>query len=755
MKRAGLLGRALIVYGVALALRLRNLRSVLADHRVLFGYDDPYYHLRRIFLTLQHFPNVPTFDFYTNFPDGARITWPPGFDLFVAAVSWAAGFGHPSPHRVEVTAALLIPFLGALTAVAVLFLGEEILGRARWEAFAAAIFFGFLPAQQAISTVGRLDHHVVEMISFGFALVFFLRSLREDPGSRFSFWGGVALALGVYCWTGAILYGAFLAIFAVGQMILDRLSGRTESSTERAALRVVFWSALLLAPLVFATPGDNRTTFSYLFLSWYQVAILGVAALLVPALSEVIFARHGLRGILRASGGGLVAAGLLAAGGWILVRGSGGIEFLARRDPVIALLVESQPVWKLPPGQLVEYFSYFLYLAPVALFLLARYAVRNSFRDVRMNCLLALSLFTAALGATQARFLNYFAVPYCIMMLWAIRSGLDALRRRYPKRLGRWLVTSAGAAAAILPVSPILSGSVHSLPGNVSQTPGLGYLYPSLEWMRDNTPKTSYYLEPDRKPEYGVLADFTFGHWITAIAERPNYCNPFSLAPWHEEPIFQSARLFLSEEEAPLVADLERLRLRYVILYDSENAVPDYARLAGKKVEDYLWIEPGGKRAVPEARFFRTFGVRLAFADGSEYEARNERIPAFTSFRLVHESPESRNRIVPGLSSTIQVARVKIFERVKGAWIEGKTDPGAEVTLEIPVETLAGRHFDYHARGKSDATGIFAFVVPYATGTVGDISSGPAVVSTPRCQLQVTLTEAAVLKGSRRSVKCP
>jgi asparagine N-glycosylation enzyme membrane subunit Stt3 len=754
MKRAGLLGRALFVYGVALALRVRNLKGVLAGSRVLLGYDDPYYHLRRVFLTLQHFPRVPTFDFYTNFPDGARITWPPGFDLFVAAVAWVAGLGHPSPHRVEVTAALLIPFLGALTAIVVLFLGEEILGRGRWEALAAALLFAFLPAQQAISTVGRLDHHVVEMLSFGFAVVFFLRALREDPGSRFSFWGGVALALGVYCWTGSILYGGFLAIFAIVQMILDRSFGRPEASTGRSALRVVSWGALLLAPLVALTPGDRITSFTFLFLSWYQVAILGVAALLIPALSEVIFARGRLR-ILRISGGALVAAGLLVLGGWILVKGSGGVDFLTRRDPVIALLVESTPVWKLPPGQLVQYFSYLIYLAPIPLLLLVRVVARNRFDDARMNCLLTLLLFTAALGISQARFLNYFAVPFCIATLWAFRRGLDAMRRRLRARTLRWSAVAAGSALMLLPVWPVLRDSVHSLPGNVTETPGLAYIYPSLEWMRDRTPRTSYYLEPERKPEYGVLADFTFGHWITTIGERPNFCNPFSLAPWHEKPIFDSARYFLSEEERPVAEAMDRQHLRYVLLLNNETAVADYARLAEKPVEDYLWIEPGGRRAVPTARYFRTFGVRLALADGSEYEARGERIPALSGFRLVHESPEVHVRILPGLPTPIQVSWVKIFERVKGGWIEGRTDPGGEVTLEIPVDTDAGRHFQYQSRVKADSDGIFAFIVPYAAGASGGITAGPATLSTPRCEIQVSLPEKAILNGARRSVRCP
>jgi len=754
VKRAGLFVRVLIVYGIALALRLRNLKQVLVGDRVLFGLDDSYYHLRRVFLTLEHFPRVPAFDFYANFPEGARILWPPGFDLLVAAISWISGLGHPSPHRVEATAAVLIPFLGAVTAVVVLLLSEEILGRGRWEAFGSALLFAFLPAQQAISTVGRLDHHVVEMIAFGTVVLFFLRALRDDPGSRYSFWGGVALALGVFCWTGAILYAGFVAIFAVLQVLLDRIYGRPEPSTGWAALRVIFWGALLMVPLVLTAPGEGIASFSYLFLSWYQVAILGVAALLIPSVSEVIFAPASRRGLVRASGGALVSIALAAVGGWILARGSGGFEFILRRDPIISLLVESTPAWNLPPGQLVAYFSNLLYLAPLAFFVLARVVVKDRFGDVRLACLLALFVFTAILGAFQARFLNYFAVPFCIVMLWALRAGLDALRRRFPSRHARWSAAAAGAALILLPMAPVLRDSIHSLPGNVSMTPGLPYLYPSLEWMRDHTPRTTHYMEPEKKPEYGVLADFSFGHWITAIGERPNFANPFSLAPWHERPIFDSARFFLAEKEGPLVAGLERLRLRYVLLHNNENAVPDYARLAGRPVEEFLRMEPGGRRATPTPRFFRTFGVHLTLADGSEYQAAGETVPALSSFRLVHESPETRLRSVPGLPAPVKVSWVKIFERVKGAWIEGRTDPHAVVTLEVPVDTDAGRSFEYRTRTQADGAGIFALVVPYPSGVWGGISAGPARLSAPRCGQEVRISEEDVQSGARRTLRC-
>jgi dolichyl-diphosphooligosaccharide--protein glycosyltransferase len=755
VRRLGLLARCLVVYAVALILRLRNIRDVLVDGKVLLGYDDPYYHLRRVLLTLADFPNVPSFDSYTNFPEGARITWPPGFDLLVSAICWIAGLGDPSPHRAEAVAALIVPFLGAITAVLVMLLAEEILGRGRWEAFAAGILFGFLPAQQAVSTVGRLDHHVVEGIALGAAVLFFLRAIRDDPGSRYSFWGGIAIALGTFCWTGSTIYAGFLVGFAVLQMILDRLAGRGDEGTGRSALRVLFWAWLLLIPLVLVAPGDGRRSFTFLYLSWYQPVLIGAGALLVAALSGAIFAPGDPKGRVRAIRG-LLLSGLVAiAGVFLLVRGAGGVEFLIRRDPVIALLRESVPAWKLPPGQILEYFSHLILLAPLAGAALLVGIARARFGDVRLNALAALLLFTGALGAGQARFLNYFAVPFCILILWAFRAVIESTRERIAGRAARWGVVAAGFALLAVPLGPTLRASIHSLPGNVDLTPGLPELYPSLEWMRENTPKTSHLLEPSERPEYGVLADFSFGHWITAIAERPNFCNPFSLAPWHEGPIVESARLFLAEDGEEAAARMEKLRLRYVLLFNSENAIPDYARLAGTPVEDFLVVSGNGREATPTIRFFHTLAVRLALADGGEFEAYRQVVPALERFRLIHESREARNRVVPGLGGPFAAALVKIFERVPGVRIEGRDQPGSEVVVQVPLQTDTGRRLEFLARTRAGADGTFRLRVPYSEGANGGTTAGPARIATSRCEGEIRAAEEQVLEAARVEFRCP
>ena len=79
---------------------------------------DAYYHLRRIQFAVHHFPAVPAFDPYVNFPEGARIIWPPGFDLLLATAA-RAFTAHPSAAWVERASAVAVPLLGLAAVLAV------------------------------------------------------------------------------------------------------------------------------------------------------------------------------------------------------------------------------------------------------------------------------------------------------------------------------------------------------------------------------------------------------------------------------------------------------------------------------------------------------------------------------------------------------------------------------------------------------------------------------------------------------------
>ena len=80
-----------IVLAVATWARVSNVRGVFVRGELLPFDGDSAYHLRRILATVEHFPHVPTWDHYLNWPTGAHCPWAPGFDFLGALFALAAG----------------------------------------------------------------------------------------------------------------------------------------------------------------------------------------------------------------------------------------------------------------------------------------------------------------------------------------------------------------------------------------------------------------------------------------------------------------------------------------------------------------------------------------------------------------------------------------------------------------------------------------------------------------------------------------
>ena len=62
-----------LILGGGLQLRLQPMDDIVREEAIYLGGTDPLYHVRRIILTVRNYPHVPQFDYYVNFPHGARI----------------------------------------------------------------------------------------------------------------------------------------------------------------------------------------------------------------------------------------------------------------------------------------------------------------------------------------------------------------------------------------------------------------------------------------------------------------------------------------------------------------------------------------------------------------------------------------------------------------------------------------------------------------------------------------------------------
>jgi dolichyl-diphosphooligosaccharide--protein glycosyltransferase len=202
--------------------------------------------------------------------------------------------------------------------------------------------------------------------------------------------------------------------------------------------------------------------------------------------------------------------------------------------------------------------------------------------------------------------------------------------------------------------------------------------------MRLKTPPTAGWLDPEERPEYGVMASWSLGHVIEYVARRPTITDNFGDDIGEEN--FALAQRYFASAEDEAIAILERLGARYVVAQARRG---------------FLEGDPDE----------RSVYLALQLRDGSEREAgeAGEALPALTRHRLLYES----RPLVRG--GPEEPALFKVFERVAGATIHGRAAPGSEVRASVALRTNRERELRFATRARADAAGAYALRVPYAT----------------------------------------
>jgi asparagine N-glycosylation enzyme membrane subunit Stt3 len=295
---------------------------------------------------------------------------------------------------------------------------------------------------------------------------------------------------------------------------------------------------------------------------------------------------------------------------------------------------------------------------------------------------------------------------------------------------------------------------------HVLHDPPVTPLLEPLTWMRYNTPPTSEGIRRGDVPAYGVMGYFGMGMYLNYVARRPNVGTPLAQLPWHDEAIRDTFRFQFAAREDDALRILERRRIRYVVTIPFYLFLKNGATILGLDADRWLHDTRTFEEEKVSSRFdFRApyFGLvdsRLLLLDGSESEIRGERIPALGRFRLVHECSQPLNRSnfgdwsfdLPG-----DLRYCKIYEVVRGARITGRTLPYGKARLSVDVLVGNARRFTYRSSARADASGLFAFTVPYATESAGPEevrTGGPYRIQTGDGQVfSIEVPAVAVTEG--------
>ena len=257
-----------------------------------------------------------------------------------------------------------------------------------------------------------------------------------------------------------------------------------------------------------------------------------------------------------------------------------------------------------------------------------------------------------------------------------------------------------------------------------------------LLWLREHSPE----VHPD-KPEYGVLSSsWTFGHWVQYYAARPPLNNGFHRNQYGNT---EAIRFLFAESEREALEILERNQIRYLFLSDISMNLPGYAMILDIPAEPYMQVVTRDRRLFyqPGLHYTSLLFSRLYLFDGLVSERGQQPLRA-QQLRLIYES--SARLDVFGYPTSA----VRIFERVPGAGITGRGQPGEEVEIRQEVITNRGRRFSYRQAAQVDATGQFQLRVPYSMASEGGTGFAAApVLQRGGKSFSIPVEETDILEG--------
>jgi dolichyl-diphosphooligosaccharide--protein glycosyltransferase len=621
-----------LIAAVAFGLRVfLTWPSVFGQDYVSFAENDAWYHMRLVDALVRDFPWRIWHDPYLLHPGGDSVNAGPMLDWIIAAAALVLGAGAPSPRLVDVVGAYVPPVLGALTVVPVYVLGRELFSRnaGLWAGFMVAVMPGQLLER---SVLGFTDHHCAEVLLSTTALMFVVLALKVSPNASWYRTPVLAagLVLGAYLltWGGGVLFVAILVAWAVLQLLVDALRDGETDDVVRVVLPVLLIAAMMVLPWA-----RTRPHFAY------QLGSLVGGAMVIWALrfSRRMARRHDWNGAVWVAAAAAVACASAALAVVVMGDSASSLASDARRVSPFrpqGFIVEAQPLmaskqWR--PIPLWTEFTSSLVLAVIGgAMLLWRAGTGHRSRGiVLLGCWTATTIF-ATFG--QVRFAYYLAVNVALIGGFASDRAIGAVGAIRASAPTRVLATCLMGCLVIVPSISILRPLPHA-----SAALNANW-YDALTWLGANTPEPfsnrDEYYHPgpagSAVADYGVLALWDYGYWITRVARRVPVTNP------RQAGVPEAAAFLLSSNEPDANRVIERLGARYIAVDWQLQATSPWAPAeknlfvwlavaAGRNAQKYcglFWDEAAttdkrGEAAVycyPE--YYRTMAMRLYLYGG-------------------------------------------------------------------------------------------------------------------------------------------
>lgn len=701
----------LILWPLAILLRISNCFGVFVDGQVFLYATDSYYHLRRMIFAFNNFPHVPDFDLYLNFSKGAPTHWPFGFDIIMAAIISILTLGQADAWWIEAIGALLPVFIGGLLPLVIYLVASD--AGDKFTALFAGILTVLLPMAIHYSQIGNLDHHFLVALCQGLFLLTYLRACqKEEKSTVWSILAGLIMFIG---FTSTTEFPFVILIHCIYLFIVwFTLEDKRRNELIIINLKIFLTVMLLLLPCVFTNYFEPNGVSPLLACSWFGsfafsifLAALATGKKLVPytfSIAIIILA------IIFTTMFDFTLIGKLLAE----------FEISQGNSPIARLIKENDPIIFAGLNALVYWQSGFLLLVPLTILLLIR---RRS--EINLYILVGL-IIMQPLTLAHERFSVLLTVPFALGSAVFAKEALLMAKEYLPKqRLGELLV----GIVILLALLPCLVGINFASPTIVIKNRSFAPLYNTFTWIKNNSP-----LINPKQPEYGLIANqWDLGHWIVRFAERPTVSSPLLHTPELAQAVFDSAKIFVQPPTTALKA-LESRNLKYLVI--TQDDFDTLLELAGNNIG----LIKENKDLSRQLLYQSLYGQLLISYGFLLNDPKNYQLERF---RLVYETKETSK------VNNILVPLCMVFEIVEGAHLTGETKPGSLVTATTELKTPRESSVSYSTSAKADKNGKFDLILPYATGTSSNtaIFASSYIVKTESAITSIVVKESQVKNG--------